>query len=114
MAKKINYKIRMKDGSIQEVEGEVVNKKWGIDKRTMVSGEQTLKDGTKRALSSTLYCITYLPNGAAPPLCNFRTLKSAKLLLNEPEFFFDELNEESVRGMAQAIGRFWNNCGWKD
>ena len=114
MAKKEKYKIKMKDGTTKEVEGEVVNKIWGVDKRTEITGEQTLKDGRVRTLSSTDYIVTHIPTGAQLPTARFRTLKSAKLLLSEPEFFFDKLNEEAVEGMRKAITRFWNARGWKD
>lgn len=114
MAKKQKYQITKVDGTKEEVEGEVVNGIWGIDKRTTVTGEQTLKDGRTRTLSSTSYVITHIPTGAALPTCSFRTLKSAKLLLAEPEFFVDAITEQTVREMADAIGRFWNARGWKD
>lgn len=114
MAKKQKYNILMNDGTKQEVEGEVVNGVWGIDKRVEVTGEQTMKDGSTRTLSSTSYIVTHITTGALLPTARFRTLKSAKLLLSEPEFFFDELNEEAVRNMADAIGRFWNQRGWRD
>lgn len=114
MAKKQKYKIKMIDGTWQEVEGEVVNKIWGIDKRTQVSGEKTMKDGTVKALSSTSYIVTHLPTGAFLPTASFRTIKAAKLLLSRPEFFIDELNEENAMEMARAIAEFWNERGWKD
>lgn len=114
MAKKQKYNIIMRDGTKREVEGEVVNKIWGIDKRTEVTGEQTLKDGRVRALSSTEYIITHIPTGATLPTCRFRTMKAAKLLLSEPEFYFDELDKQTITDMADAIGRFWNARGWKD
>ena len=114
MAKKQKYKIKMQDGTFQEVEGEVVNNIWGIDKRTVVTGEQTLKDGTTRTLSSTSYMVTHIPTGAFLPTGSFRTIKAAKLLLNEPEFFIDELDSDAVMEMAKALGRFWNERGWKD
>lgn len=114
MAKKQKYQILMNDGTKQEVEGEIVNGIWGIDKRTTVTGEQELKDGTKRTLSSTSYMITHIPTGAYLPTASFRTLKSAKMLLSKPEFFFDELTDDAVYGMSEAIWRFWNERGWKD
>lgn len=114
MAKKQKYNITMEDGTKKEVEGEVVNKIWGIDKRMEVTGEQTLKDGRTRTLTSTDYIITHIPTGAALPTCRFRTMKAAKLLLSEPEFYFDELNQQAISDMADAIGRFWNARGWKD
>lgn len=114
MAKKQKYKIKMDDGTEQEVEGEIVNNVWGIDKRTLVTGEQVMKDGTKRTLSSTSYVITHIPTGSMLPTCSFRTLKSAKLLLSEPEFFINDVTDDDVKKMADAIGRFWNARGWKD
>ena len=114
MAKKQKYNILMNDETKVEVEGEIINGIWGIDKRTEVTGEQKRKDGTVRTLSSTSYIITHIPTGGALPTARFRTLKSAKLLLSEPEFFFDELDDKAVYAMAEAIGRFWNARGWKD
>lgn len=114
MPKKVTYKIKLTNGKEQEVEGEVVNGIWGIDKRELTNGEQTMKDGTVRVLKSTHYHVTHLPTGAAPPLCTFRTLKAAKMLLSEPEFFFDELNEAAIEGMSKAISRYWNDRWWKD
>ena len=114
MAKKQSYKITMRDGTQQEVQGEVFNEIWGIDKRSVKRGEQTMKDGTVRELFDTHYHITHLPTGAKLPLCTFRTLKSAKMLLSEPEFFIDELSKESVKKMGEAIARFWNWRYWTD
>lgn len=114
MPKKTKYKIKMKDGTEKEVEGEIVNKIWGIDKREMVRGEQTMKDGSVRQLKDTHYHISHVPTGAALPLCTFRTMKAAKMLLNEPEFFFDELDSKAISGMSTAIARFWNRVWWKD
>lgn len=114
MAKKQKYNIVMQDGTKKEVEGEVVNGIWGIDKRTISNGTKTMKDGTVKELSSTCYIITHIPTGAFLPTSVFRTVKAAKLLLSEPEFYFDELNQQAISDMANAIGRFWNARGWKD
>lgn len=91
MSKKTKYIINMRDGTTQEVEGEVVNKIWGIDKR------------------GSDYHITHLPTGSHLPLGLFRTLKAAKLMLQEPEFFLDDLSK-----LPSAIHRFWETRGWKD
>lgn len=116
MPKKQKYSIQLGDGTTREVEGEIVNGIWGIDKREIASGEQTLKDGSKKTLSSFSYVITHLPSGCALPLCKFRTLKSAKLLLSEPEFFgkFFGNGEINIDEISKAIWRFWEQRGWKD
>lgn len=112
MPKKQKYSIQLSSGETKEVEGEIVNGIWGIDKREIVSGEHTMKDGSKKTLSSFSYVITHIPSGCALPLGKFRALKSAKLLLSEPEFFGNgELNIDEI---SKAIWRFWEQRDWKD
>lgn len=98
MSKKEQYKIQTNHGE-ETVTGEIVNKIWGIDKRYA-------SDGTIIG-----YMITHVPTGAHVPLGTTRTLKSAKLILQEPEFFEDPINPQHI---ADAVGRWWNLHDWKD
>lgn len=111
MAKKQQYQIKMKDGSVKTVEGEVFNKIWGIDKREIPYGKQVKADGTEKTLSYKAYFITHIPTGSSFAGGSCRTLKTAKLLLSEPEFF--EVDENPV-GIVKALNRFWNKVGWSD
>lgn len=110
---KSSYTIKLDSGGSTCVTGEVVNGIWGIDKRETERGRQQMKDGTERILYDKDYIITHIPTGAKLPF-QFRTLKAAKMLLQEPEFFFDELNQESIHAMWKAIARFFDDKNWKD
>lgn len=111
MAKKQQYQIKMRDGSVKTVVGEVFNGIWGIDKREIPYGKMIQKDGTEKTLSYKAYFITHIPTGASFAGGSCRTIKSAKLLLSEPEFF--EV-EEKPAGIINAINRYWNKIGWID
>lgn len=91
--KKTKYSITMNDGTKQEVEGQVFNNVWGIDKR-----------------GSAYYVLTYVPNGAFVE--SSKTMKLLKLLVQEPEFFdFDETIQSTVK-IIGAIKRFRDKNGW--
>ena len=99
MSKKEQYEILKTDGTKEVVAGEVINKIWGMDKRMA-------DDGTIIG-----YMVTHIPSGAHVPLAITRTLKSAKLILQEPEFFEPKVDPQHI---ANAVGRFWNQRDWKD
>lgn len=96
MAKKQKYQIRMRDGTIQTVEGTVVGN-WGVDKRTvMMDGKPTLS-----------YFLTHIPSGIL--ITNAKTQKKLLELANQP----DLVNEEDPFQMAKAVTKFFDNVGWK-
>lgn len=93
--KKIKYKINMKNGEPQEVEGYVVNEVWGIDKR-----------------ANNYYVLTYIPNGCL--VDSARTIKFLKMLVQEPEFFDFDGTPKTCDKLVTAISRYRNEHGWKD
>lgn len=104
MAKTIKYQIDMKDGTKKEVEGIVINNKWGIDKRAQEVVRQT-KDGEKVSLSYS-FCLTHIPSGILVTSAN--TQKALKELVNRE----DMIDEDDFHKMAVAVGKFWNERGW--
>ena len=109
MAKKTKFKISKKDGTVEEVEGIVVNEIWGVDKRTTVYGKQVMKDGAVKPLSYSAYIITHIPTGSHLPLGTCRTQRNAVMLLQEPEFFEEPLVPAHI---GKAIARFARRVGW--
>lgn len=114
MPKKQIYNIKMNDGTTKQVEGEVVNGVWGIDKRVIPYGKMTNKEGVEKTLSYTDYHITYIPTGQRLPLGTTRTIKNAKLLLSQPEFFFEELTPDVIKKLAKATVKWWEDRWFKD
>ena len=92
MAKWVKQKYKtLHTGRFQEVEG-VVCGQWGIDKR----GNQW-------------YILTHIPSGCLAE--SARTMKFLKDLVATPEFeCFDGHNTQPL---ADTIGRFRNEYGWK-
>lgn len=89
MAKQQSFQIKMNNGSTQEVNGLIVNNRWGIDKR----------------LSS--FYLTHIPTGAL--VTNANTQKTLKELINRD----DMIEEDDVKKIAKAVGDFWNERGWR-
>lgn len=93
MAKWTNkkYKINYRDGGSLEVDGSVCGQ-WGIDKR-----------------DNQYYILTHVPTGYLVE--SARTMKFLKDLVATPEFeCFDGHNTQPI---ADTIGRFRNEYGWK-
>lgn len=90
MAKTSTFKIKMKDGSEQEVSGLVIDGRWGIDKR-----------------EDKFFYLTHVPSGAL--VTNARTQKALKELVSRP----DMVDEEDAGKIAKAVGRFWNERWWQ-
>lgn len=92
--KKTRYKIKMRDGSDQEIEGEVVNGVWGIDKRTIGKGSG--------------YYLTHVPTGTL--ITNSRTKRSLMEIAN----LEDLMDEDDMTKVGRAVIAFWDERGWKD
>lgn len=90
MAKTSNFKIKMKDGTEQEVSGLVIDGMWGIDKR-----------------DDKFFYLTHVPTGAL--VTNARTQKALKELVSRP----DMVDETDISKIAKAVGDFWNSREWK-
>lgn len=91
MAKtKPKFKLRMKDGSVEEVEGTKLNDNFHYHK------------------SENLYWLTHTPSGRL--VTSAKKVKSLRELINEPEFFDDNL---TVTAMHKAYVRWANRNMWK-
>ena len=105
MAKAQSFNIKMRDGKTESVEGLIVNNRWGIDKRTTETKRQT-KDGEKVSLSSSFF-LTHIPTGVL--ITNANTQKALRELVNRP----DMIEEDDLKNIAVAVGKFWNERGWQ-
>lgn len=90
--KKTKYKIKKKEGMV-EIEGTVFNNVWGIDKR-----------------ETGYYVLTYIPNGCF--VASARTMKTLKLMIQEPEFFDFDGTKETLPPLKDAIKRTYDKLGW--
>ena len=106
MAKNMDYTIQMLDGTTRQVTGLVINRRWGIDKRTTTT-IMTNKDGEERTLSSSDFYLSYLPTGML--ITSGRTQRVLKELVNRP----DMIDEDDPFRIAEAVIDFWNKRGWK-
>ena len=95
----------MKDGTSKEVEGLIINDRWGIDKRQFETKKMT-KDGEKTTLSSGFY-LTHIPTGTL--ITNANTQKALKELVNRP----DMIEEDNLEKIAKAMFSFWDSREWK-
>lgn len=93
--KKATYKIQMRDGSEQVIEGDVVNEIYGIDKRKV--GDFPIS-----------YYMTHIPSGVL--VTNARTKKALMEIANLPQMI-DQTNHDKMR---ETVARYWNKKGWKD
>ena len=96
----------MKDGTTSEVEGIVLNERWGIDKRTVKNVTYT-KAGEERTLSSSDFYLTHIPSGYL--VTNAKTQKALKELVNRP----DMIAEDDLHKILEATVAFWNERMWK-
>ena len=106
MAKNEVFKIKMKDGEEVEVSGLIINKRWGIDKRTEET-EKVLKSGEKRTALSSSFYMTKIPEGYLVTSAN--TQKALKELANRP----DMIEEDDPKKIMTAVCKFWNERGWR-
>lgn len=108
MAKKVTYKIKMKDGSEREITGTEIVPGYAYDKREIGVSETINSKGERRVVKSTTYVLTHIPTGAL--ITSADKANSLKLLCTEPEFF-EEFDPWKI---LKAVGRFWNKYDWKD
>lgn len=106
MAKTQKYQISMKDGGREEVEGVVINERWGIDKRT-TEVTRMMKSGEEKTSLSSCFYLTHIPSGIL--VTNANTQKALKELVER----LDSVNDEDYRAMLDVTGDFWNERGWK-
>lgn len=93
--KKATYKIQMRDGTEQVIEGDVVNEIYGIDKRKV--GDFPIA-----------YYMTHIPSGVL--VTNARTKKALMEIANLPQM----IDQTDHNKMREAVAGYWNRKGWKD
>ena len=108
MAKKVKYKVSMKDGSTKEVEGTLIVPDYAYDKRELYNETITNSKGEQKVVRTTTYVLTHIPTGML--ITSADKVNSLKLLCAEPEFF-EEFDKVAI---IKAVGRFWNKHGWQD
>lgn len=108
MAKKIEYIIKMKDGTEKKVTGTEIVKDYAYDKRVLFSDVIYNKKGEAKKVETTTYVLTHVPTGAL--VTSSDKVNSLKLLCSEPEFF--EPFDPAI--ILKAVMRFWNKYDWKD
>lgn len=108
MAKKVTYKINMKDGSVREITGTEIIPNYAYDKREIGTSETINNKGEKRVVKTTTYVLTHIPTGVL--ITSADRVNSLKLLCMEPEFF----EEFDPAKMIKAVGRFWNKYDWQE
>ena len=105
--KKTLYKIKMRDGTTKEVEGEVVNGVWGIDKRATQKVTYNA-NGEEKVSTTSDYFLTHVPSGVL--ITNARTKKALMEIAN----LEDLMDEDDMTKVGRAVIAYWNNRGWKD
>lgn len=105
--KKTSYAIKMRDGSELTVEGEVINGRWGIDKRLTQKKTYTA-NGEEKVSQSSDYILTHVPTGML--ITTARTKKALLELINRPRM----IDQDDPNVMLKEVAEYWNAKGWKD
>lgn len=105
--KTATYKIKMKDGSSNEVTGSIINGVWGIDKRVFEKKTYTAS-GEERVSKSQDYYLTHIPSGMLV------TNSKKKRTLMEIANLSSLMDENDPRKILTAVMRFWDDRWWKD
>lgn len=105
--KTMTYKINMRDGSVREVTGSVVNDIWGIDKRVTEKVTRT-GNGEERVSKTQDYFLTHIPTGM---LVTNAKKKRTLMEIANLEALMDENDPLKI---IAVVMKFWDDRWWKE